>query len=307
MRDYVRVSLETHLFFARIMKEHALFLKAGFPCKETAWIQKAEFFRQQFEDLLRRAVEMSDGVIGDCITHSDELVTRFTVPAEKTTSRLTGIPIDTRISIAEEKLRSENRCEPPQLRALSGRVNELNERALCLLNGLIGFKEDILREVNACRLFTANYPLLIQHILREAKLYRSTLTELKQNRTISYPRLCAQEDFWNRIMMEHALFIRGLLDPSEEQLIGTADNFAAEYKELLELAQKQDTRAMDLSRKSLEETLKYRDFKTAGAEGILDCKIASIILPLLADHVLREANHYIRLLSCSDREERDMR
>lgn len=31
-------------------------------------------------------------------------------------------------------------------------------------------------------------------------------------------------------------------------------------------------------------------------KGILDTKIASIILPLLADHVLREANHYIRLL-----------
>lgn len=307
MRDYVRISLETHLFFARIMKEHALFLKAGFPCRETAWIQKAEFFRQQFEALLRRAVEMSDGVIGDCAAHSEELVTRFTVPAEKRTNRLTGIPIDTRISIAEERLCSESRCEPQQLRALTGRVNELNERALALLNGLIGFKEAILREVKACRLFTANYPLLIQHILREAKLYRSTLMELKQNRSISYPKPCEQEDFWNRIMMEHALFIRGLLDPSEEQLIGTADNFAAEYKELLEMAKQQDTRALDLSRKSLEETLKYRDFKTAGAEGILDCKIVSIILPLLADHVLREANHYIRLLSCSDREERDMR
>lgn len=33
-----------------------------------------------------------------------------------------------------------------------------------------------------------------------------------------------------------------------------------------------------------------------GAEGILQCKIRSVILPLLADHVLREANHYIRLL-----------
>lgn len=30
MEDYVRISLETNLFFARIMKEHALFLEAGF-------------------------------------------------------------------------------------------------------------------------------------------------------------------------------------------------------------------------------------------------------------------------------------
>ena len=30
--------------------------------------------------------------------------------------------------------------------------------------------------------------------------------------------------------------------------------------------------------------------------GINDCKIKSLILPLLADHVLREANHYLRIL-----------
>ena len=32
------------------------------------------------------------------------------------------------------------------------------------------------------------------------------------------------------------------------------------------------------------------------AKGILECKIQGLILPLLADHVLREANHYLRLL-----------
>ncbi|MBP3325881.1 MAG: DUF2935 domain-containing protein [Coprococcus sp.] len=305
MRNYVKNSLETHLFFSRIMKEHALFLEAGFPCKETAWIQKAEYFREQFEKLLKKTVEISDGIIGNCITHSDELVTQFTVPAEKRTNCLTGIPIDTDISVMEQKLQSGNECSQQRLRTLVQTVNQLNERAVVLLNGLIDFKECILEEVKAGRLFTANYPLLIQHILREAKLYRRTLMELRQNRGISYQNPYRQEKFWNQIMMEHALFIRGLLDPSEEQLIDTADNFATAYNELLEMAKLQDARTMDdLTRKSLEETLRYRDFKAAGAEGILDCKIASVILPLLADHVLREANHYIRILDCNDIEER---
>ena len=49
-------------------------------------------------------------------------------------------------------------------------------------------------------------------------------------------------------------------------------------------------------RESLQETLRFWDFKTAGVQGITGCKIRSVILPLLSDHVLREANHYIRLL-----------
>lgn len=44
------------------------------------------------------------------------------------------------------------------------------------------------------------------------------------------------------------------------------------------------------------ETQSYRDLKAAGAKGILDGEISSVILPLLADHVLQEANHYIRVL-----------
>lgn len=309
MENYAVLSLETHLFFARIMKEHSLFLEAGFPCKETIWIQQADWFRQQFEALLIEVVRLANGRVGNCILNSDELTTEFTIPAERKTENLSGISIDSRISLMQKRLEpgyqyEENR----ELRRVIGRINE---RSLELLEGLIHFKESILQEVRNGRLFTANYPLLIEHIIREAKLYRDTIAKLQQGRTLSRQNLMETEQFWNQIMMEHALFIRGLLDPTEEGLIDTADEFAKDYKRLLEMAKTRDIRAgnwndknwndMDeLTRASLEETLKYRDFKEAGAEGILDNQIASIILPLLADHVLREANHYIRLLSCEE-------
>lgn len=61
MKEYVTLSLETHLFFGRIMKEHSLFLLAGFPTKETALIQRADRFREEFEDGLRRTVKLADG------------------------------------------------------------------------------------------------------------------------------------------------------------------------------------------------------------------------------------------------------
>ena len=302
MENFITLSIETHLFFARIMKEHALFLEAGFPCKNEDWIKKADDFREKFEDFHREVVRIADGRVNSCILESDELVTQFTIPAEKQTSALSGVPIDSRISAAQQRLQPV--CALNTSRELSRTVWQLNERSLCPLNGLISFKESILSEVQNGRLFTTNYPLLIKHILREAKLYRSSVEELMRNRRPTYKNLRQTEDFWNQIMMEHALFIRGLLDPCEEELIDTADNFAEEYKALLHMACEQDCRANTmladkaLAEKSLQETLRYRDFKAAGAEGILNRQIASIILPLLADHVLREANHYIRLLEC---------
>ena len=87
------------------------------------------------------------------------------------------------------------------------------------------------------------------------KLYRAAIQGLVQNKCPTYENIRETEIFWNQIMMEHALFIRGLLDPSEEQLIAAADGFAADYSKFLKLANQQDCRAMDqLTRKSLEKT-----------------------------------------------------
>ena len=100
--------------------------------------------------------------------------------------------------------------------------------------------------------------------------------------------------FFGRIMKEHALSIRGRLDPCEAELINTADESAMEFAELLH--QCNSAQDQTLTEKSLEKTVKLRDFKAAGAKGIQQCRIRSVILPLLADHVLLDANHYIRLL-----------
>lgn len=296
MGNYVTMSLETHLFFGRIMKEHALFLYVGFPCGETKCRQQADFFREEFENGLRRAVQLSNGIVSSGVLSSGEIVTEFTLKAERQTEKLSGISIDSEITEAEKRLRAGNQMRFS--REMMMNVRALNRRMFQLVNGLIEFKEQILQEIADCRLYTTNYPLLIEHILREARLYRATILELERRGGIAPKDLREMEQFWNQIMMEHALFIRGLLDPTECELIETADGFAKDYCRLLEEAKEQDLRTMDeLTRKTIETTQEYQKFKTAGTEGITDCKIRSIILPLLADHVLREANHYLRILA----------
>ena len=286
---------ETHLFFGRIMKEHSLFLLAGFPSKETEFIKRADRFREEFEAGLRRTVELADGIVRESVLNSREIVTEYTQQAECQTSNLTGIPIDIKITEAEKQLRAGS-CYMVN-REIVFRVRKLNRQMLQSLNGLISFKEQVLREMLSCRLYTTNYPLLIEHILREAKLYRQTITELERRGRISMPDLKNLEIFWNQIMMEHAQFIRGLLDPTECELIETANAFAEDYCSLLEEAREQDRKAMNaLTAKTLQTTKQYQQFKTAGTQGITGCEIRSVILPLLADHVLREANHYLRIL-----------
>lgn len=304
--QYVVSSLELHLFFGRIMKEHALFLKAGFTVANPEFSSEAECYKRGFEKVLRQAVTLSDGIVSREVWQSGEVVTEFTLDAENLTEGFTCIAIDQEITRKEMKMAERKKCSGQAIAPeLCCRVCQLNRTALELLDGLIDFKERILDRVLSCEMFTMNYPLLIEHILREARLYRQYLEVLERDGCISDEFMRETECFWNRIMMEHALFIRGLLDPTEGELIQGANEFAREYGKLLQTCGDVQARVMEdaslcgnasLREESLEETLRFRDFKMAGAEGILQCKIRSLILPLLADHVLREANHYIRLL-----------
>lgn len=289
--NYVTQSLELHLFFGRIMKEHSFFLKVGFTPVNADCSARAEFFKNEFEKLLSRVVSLSSGMVREKVLCSGEIVTEFTAAAEKQTEKLTGIPINKNITSRTLRL-SCSECG--NMADISCKVKALNRTALKLLNGLIALKEEILNKVLCCEMFTMNYPLLIEHILREAKFYREYVQMLESDGAICIQSMKDVECFWNRIMMEHALFIRGLLDPTEEELICTADTFAGDYAKLLKKCCNAQEKIMPAD--VLSETKKFRDFKAAGTEGIANCKIRSIILPLLADHVLREANHYIRLL-----------
>ena len=59
-QDYMVSSLELHLFFARIMKEHAFFLKASFRPPNAALARESERLMREFEALLARAITLSN-------------------------------------------------------------------------------------------------------------------------------------------------------------------------------------------------------------------------------------------------------
>lgn len=296
--DFVRHSLELHLFFARIMKEHSFFLEVAFTPRDSNYTQKADEFRREFDRLLGEVVSLSNGVVSNSVLQSGEVITPYTQNAEAATTYFTGIRIPTELTQMEANLMGGGLTGFNPM--MEERVYLLNQKAMALISDLIQFKSNILSNVLSCKMFTLNYPLLIDHIMREAKLYLSMIQRLQNREVVNLQQEAAeQEIFWNRIMAEHAKFIRGLLDPTEEQLFEAANNFGNEFDQLTReavMALNSTVPLQQVTEDSLAATQAIRDFKVQGTQGILDCKIKSIIIPLLGDHTIREANHFIRLL-----------
>lgn len=296
--DFVRQSLELHLFFGRIMKEHSFFLELGFTPRDSNYTQQADAFRTEFDQLLWEVVSVSNGVVSPEVLNSGEVFTQYTLDAERASSFYTGIDIPTEITEAETGLMGT--ASFPVNTMLEERVYYINQRYIYWVSELIRFKSDILSNVLSCKMFTVNYPLLIDHILREARLYLQMIQRLQNGNGLNPEEdALEQEVFWNRIMAEHSKFIRGLLDPTEDELIVTANNFGNEFDQLTAeaiAAMDRSASSRQVTEESLTATEAIRDFKAQGTQGLIECKVKSIIIPLLGDHTLREANHFLRLL-----------
>jgi hypothetical protein len=297
--EYVRQSLELNLFFMRIAKEHSFFMESALSPRDQALIEQAEALKKEFTLLLREALRLADGVISPEVIASGELVTKHTMESERVSQFYSGIALDSELTAFELSLTANKM--PAANPVLVDQVCSLNQRAIQATKILASYKSKLLQDILTCKIFTFNYPLLIDHILREAHFYLKMLQRLQNRQVADIKRdIIEQELFWNRIMAEHAKFIRGLLDPTEIQLFNTAHNFGQEFDKLTRQTKtltEQTAGLQKLSRDLYKATVRIRDFKTAGTEGLLQCKIKAIAMPLLGDHVIREANHYLRILS----------
>ncbi|MBD2869965.1 DUF2935 domain-containing protein [Paenibacillus arenilitoris] len=201
----------------------------------------------------------------------------------------------------------ENRANAFTLGTDPSVIRRFNEEVHNAVSHIWAFKRKVLGLILSCKLPGGNnFPLLVDHVSREANYFRNRLEDLNMGRMEPLPDAIIDENvFFLRIMADHAKFISHLLDPSERSLVEQANNFSEEFDSLLFQARELDfmrpqsqtvpllDQFLDQNRVSVKS---LRDFKKTARDLIEACRIKSIIHPLLADHVFREAEHFLVII-----------
>ncbi|MFE8697554.1 DUF2935 domain-containing protein [Cytobacillus sp. FJAT-53684] len=188
-----------------------------------------------------------------------------------------------------------------------GQIKRFNSEVQQAATGIFAFKRKVLGLILTCKLPGANnFPLLVDHTSREANYFRKRLIELNEGKLKPLEDAIIKENvFFLRIMADHAKFIGHLLDPSERKLVDMARNFSNDFDTLLFQARDLDSmrpqsQTVPLLDQFLDENrvsvVSLRDFKKTARDLIEECKIKSIIHPLLADHVFREAERFLEII-----------
>jgi hypothetical protein len=190
-----------------------------------------------------------------------------------------------------------------RLEMVSRLDGELLRDLIRAVRAIIAFKAKLLRLLIQCKAAPgSNYPLLLDHIRREAIHFLDLLRTPVPEDPLQL--LLQEEVFWIRQMKEHIEFIIHLLDPSERELIRQSIEFRKTFSRLLETARDlqsmAQTRPRDFNRvirfteEVIGNTIQLRNFKAAAFELAKLCEILSIIsTPLLLDHLRREADKFL--------------
>lgn len=189
-------------------------------------------------------------------------------------------------------------------------VRDLNQASIELTMSFACFKTMVLDRIITCgpaKIGGYNFPLLIDHIRREAVAFIGRLKALQTGRREPLAlTIIRDQTFWHRIMADHAKFILHLLDPSERQFVDQAGAFsqlfdqkrmeALDIKSMFEPNFQVYPILRRFTRDSLNVAIQIRDFKTAATQLIADCELLSVIPELLADHVRREAQRFVETM-----------
>jgi len=170
-REFIKQSLDINLFFLRIMKEHAYFLDISLPEKYEDIKKEAKLFINIFNNLLIKTVHLSQGVVG----LENYMVTEYTLNAEKASELLTGAPIDRNITRLQMQLGNKNTQYNPML---VQNVYMLNCKILEEVRQMIYYKTNLLNSILSCKVFSTNYPSLVEHLVEEAQSYYNILIKL---------------------------------------------------------------------------------------------------------------------------------
>lgn len=211
------------------------------------------------------------------------------------------IPVFERI---EEQANSYNEKTDPEV------IKQFNIQVYQATSYIWAYKRKVLGLILSCQIISNNIPLLVDHTSREAYYFAKRLKELNEGILIPLPEAIIKENvFFLKIMADHSKFIGHLLDPSERKLVDQAREFSHDFDQLLFQAQDLDhMRPQSETKPLLDQFLdqnrvsvvSLRDFKKTARDLIEACRIKSNIPALLADHVYREADHFLHIIDAFD-------
>lgn len=188
------------------------------------------------------------------------------------------------------------------------KLNTLLTEISSVLVEFCNFQRKLLSDKMNAKLGGAHYPFFFDHIIRETEYFLVVIQQIETSDVV-YKNVSQTKEIvvWLRLMSDHVKLICHYLDPSERRLLKMSmeyaelfDNLVLEARDVASMLYCYKGEIAAFRRFLLDVRLdvqRVRDFKQMAAELISDCRLLSIMSVDLVDHMKRESEHFLMVLT----------
>lgn len=295
--DFVRQTLTSNLYYLRTLREFATNIQLSFLQENSTYIDTARDFGKRCEELGQILIKYADGNVPKDALDNNIFVTKYTLDTELLTEKLFNVDIDTNITKKELSLTPGIQNNPSK--EMIEELDSVNKRALVIVTNFINFCEDIIQKMSSNELFSYSYISIIEAMIVEMSLYKSTLERLIASQSIDPGYVVNYEYLFNNLLQRLSSFVRGLTDPSNDIVIIRAGSFANEFgvlaNEYKESIANPDN-SIDLEERTLDALERFRIFISDIIEDVLSARAYFIVEPIFLDNILTTTNYFKYIL-----------
>lgn len=291
-QDIFEQSLYNHIYFAGSIRSFCSTIGLTFLKNNEEYINKAIALGFRSSDIINKTLLLMNKELAKNVLDNDIYITPYTKDISLLTQKLFEISlviqIDKDIQILntrEEVVFNEETME---------KINNLNNESLSLINDFKMFCQEIKMKIESGELFSYSYPDFFNYMYDEISVYGRDIERILSKKDYTDFYISEYAYYFNELLRESALYIRGFLDTKEGDIFDMASYYINAFANLTEKYLKNDSDNLNVESEKL--VINYQKFVSGVIEKLLKSKISFITPPITLDNFLTNINVYLFLM-----------
>ena len=293
-KEIFNESLVNHLYFAGTIRSFCSTIGLTFFKNNQDYIDKAISLGYKATDIINKAIFYMDKELANIVLESNVYITPYTKELDLLTEKL----FDINLFIATDKdtniLKTRGKVDYND--KTMKKIDDLNKESLVLINDFKEFCSDIKTKLDTGELFSYSYPDFFNYMYDEISVYGRDIERILSKKDYTKFYLTEFTYYFNELLRESALYIRGFLDTKEGDIFDMASYYINAFSNLTLKYLKKTDLDVNLSLETEKLVINYQKFVTDIIDKLLKAKIYFITPPITLDNFLTNINVYLFIL-----------
>ena len=287
-------SLVNHLYFAGSIRSFCSSIGLTFFKNNQNYIDRAIALGYRATDIINEAIVLMDKELASKVLESDVYITPYTKELDLLTQKLFNISLLIQIDKDIQILKSRETVSFNE--DYIKKIDDLNNKSIGLINDFKDFCQEIKIKLDSQELFSYLYPDFFNYMYDEISVYGRDIERIMSKKDYTEFYLNEFTYYFNELLRESALYIRGFLDTVDQDIFDMASFYVNAFANLTEKYLKKSNTNANLNLETERLVTNYKKFISETIEKLLKSKTYFITPPITLDNFLTNVNVYLYIL-----------